>query len=163
MTVKELFRAVECNNPVIRGCPYWESLRGRFIKPLPIVVDNIAKKVIDTIVTFNEVSVEEVCSNSRKREYAYIRSCIWYLLYKYYRKRINLTQMAKSLNRKSHGTVISSIDNISAWLKTSKQVQDDIGIYEQLLINKGVIIKILPYYERKPNKYKWVQDPEYWN
>lgn len=163
MTVKDLLKEIEYNNKSLKNCLYWSQLKRKFIKPpkkdLPYLVWDFTKAVAEC----KNVSPEELLTSSRNVPYPYIRNCIWYLLRKYYEKSVSLATIAKCFNRKSHGNIIHGIENISAWLKTDKSIQEDINTFEQLLLNKGVITEILPYYERKPNKYKWLQKPEHWN
>jgi chromosomal replication initiator protein len=90
----------------------------------PLTVDDILDKVCHHF----GVSVDEVFSKSRKREYVTVRQVSMYLAQKY--TRIPVARIGKLIGGRDHSTVIHSCSQVEVRLKLDHDFYDDVSSIE---------------------------------
>ncbi len=93
----------------------------------PLTLDDIK----GTICEHYGLSIEELCSRSRKRPLAYIRQLVIYFGHKY--TELSSVQIGKQIGGRNHATVIHSINLIKNLKDVDEQVRNDIDELDNLI------------------------------
>lgn len=75
-----------------------------------------------------EISLDELCSRSRKRPLAYIRQVAIYLANKY--TDLSTVQIGKQIGKRNHATVIHSVTQIKNLIDVDESVRNEIAFVE---------------------------------
>jgi len=103
-------------------------------KVLPqFVTENIEpptlNKIKDVVCEHFSITVDELCSRSRKHPIAYIRQLTIYLANKY--TGMSTVQIGKQIGGRNHATVIHSINQIKNLIDVDDQVRNEVVLVEE--------------------------------
>lgn len=122
------------------------------IKPDPLSIEEVAsllnldqkskrekvkpKDIIKTIAKEYQITSKDILSRSRKAEIAFARQVVMYLLREEF--GMKLEEIAKTLNRKDHTTVIHAVDKIKSKLEIDKGFDEQLQNIKNNIYNNEI-------------------------
>ena len=88
--------------------------------------------IIETVCNYFNVSSNDICSQSRRQPYMYIRQVAIYLANKH--TNISNVQIGKTFGGRNHATVLHSITQMKNLIETEEKTANEISRIEDMIV-----------------------------